>query len=134
MKLKWEDDGTFKSPLSRARGLGSAGGAVTHWWHQRLTSVANLLLMLWLVCAAAQMPGWSYDVVAGWLAQPINAVLMLLSVISVFYHAALGCQVIAEDYIHHEGLKIFKLGGIRLFFLATGVTCVFSILKIAFTG
>ena len=131
MKLKWEDDGTLKTPLARARGLGAARGGVTPWWHQRITAISNLLLMLWLVCQASQMPGWSYDVFTAWLALPLNAVLMILTIVSVFYHAALGAQVIAEDYIHHEGLKIAKLIGIRLFFIAAGAACIFSILKIA---
>ncbi|PJB73496.1 MAG: succinate dehydrogenase, hydrophobic membrane anchor protein [Alphaproteobacteria bacterium CG_4_9_14_3_um_filter_47_13] len=134
MKLKWEDDGTFKSPLARARGLGAAHMGVTHWWHQRLTAVANIPLMLWLVWSVLQMQGWSYEIFTAWLAQPVNAILMILSLLSVFYHAALGSQVIAEDYIHHEGLKIFKLIGMRLFFIGAAVASIFSVLKIAFAG
>lgn len=131
MKLKWEDDGTIKSPLARAKGLGSARDGVTHWWHQRLTAAANVPLMLWLVCSVSKMPGWSYETFTGWLAQPVNSILMILAILSVFYHAALGTQVIAEDYIHHEGLKIVKLAGIRLFFVAAGIASVFSVLKIS---
>jgi len=134
MKLKWEDDGTFKSSLARARGLGAAHMGVTHWWHQRLTAVANIPLMLWLVWSVLQMQGWSYEIFTAWLAQPVNAILMILSLLSVFYHAALGSQVIAEDYIHHEGLKIFKLIGMRLFFIGAAVASIFSVLKIAFAG
>ncbi len=134
MKLKWEDDGSIKTPLARARGLGSAHEGAGHWWHQRITAISNLFLMAWLAWTAAHMPGWTYIEFTSWLAQPLHAILMLLSVISVFYHAALGCQVIAEDYIHHEGLKLFKLVGIKLFFSAAAVACIFSILKIAFAG
>ncbi|MBI1259935.1 MAG: succinate dehydrogenase, hydrophobic membrane anchor protein [Chloroflexi bacterium] len=134
MKLKWEDDGTFKSPLARARGLAPAHNGVEHWWHQRVTSVANIPLMIWLVWAVAHMPGWSYGDFTTWLAQPVNAILMILSIISVFYHAALGSQVIAEDYIHHEGLKTFKLIGMNLFFIGAAIACIFSVLKIALAG
>lgn len=134
MKLKWQDDGTFKSPLSRARGLGAAHDGVTHWWHQRMTAVANLPLMLWLVWAVAHMPGWSHGEFTAWLAAPVNAVLMICALISVCYHAALGTQVIVEDYFHVEWMKITKLIGIRLFFTATGVACIFAVLKIALGG
>lgn len=132
MKLKWENEG-LKTPLSRARGLGSARDGVTHWLHQRITAVASIPLTLWLVWNVVTLKGASYEVFTAWLAEPLNAILMILLIMSVFYHAALGCQVVAEDYIHHEGLKIYKLIGIKLFFIATAVASVFSVLKIAFT-
>ena len=133
MNMKWEDTG-MKTPLARAKGLGSARDGVHHWWHQRITAIANIPLVLWLVWNIVNLKGATYAEFTSWLAEPINAILMILLVVSSFYHAALGCQVIAEDYIHHEGLKIFKLLGIKLFFIATGIACVFSVLKIAFTG
>lgn len=134
MKLKWEDDGTIKSPLARARGLGSAHDGVGHWWHQRITAASNLLLMIWLVWSVVSMSDMGYEAFTGWLAAPVNAILMILAVISVFYHALLGCQVVVEDYFHHEGFKLFKLAGMKMFFIGAGVACVFSILKIAFAG
>ena len=133
MNMKWEDTG-MKTPLARAKGLGSARDGVHHWWHQRITAIANIPLVLWLVWNIVNLKGATYAEFTSWLAEPINAILMILLVVSSFYHAALGCQVIAEDYIHHEGLKIFKLLGIKLFFIATGIACVFSVLKNAFTG
>lgn len=122
------------SPLSRARGTGSAHEGTHHWWHQRITAVTNLFLMLWLIWAVNHMPGWSYAEFTGWLARPCNAILMILSIISVFYHAALGAQVIMEDYIHNESCKIVKLTGMKLFFVAAGVACIFSVLKISVGG
>ncbi len=133
MNLKWENHG-LKSPLARARGLGSAREGTDHWFMQRVTAIANIPLMLWLIWSIVQMPGWSYAEFTSWLAQPVNSILMILAVLSTFYHAALGTQVIAEDYIHHEGLKIFKLIGIKLFYFAGAVACIFSILKIALTA
>ena len=134
MKLKWEEDGTIKSPLSRARGLGSSHDGVTHWWHQRITAVANIPLMVWLVYSVINMNDFNHATFTLWLAEPVNAILMILAVISVFYHASLGSQVIAEDYIHHEGFKVFKLISMRLFFVGTAIACIFSVLKIAFGG
>lgn len=122
----------IQSPLAKARGAGSAHNGVDHWIHQRITAVANIPLMLWLVWSVVNMQGWTYDAFTAWLAMPVNAILMILAVISVFYHAALGVQVIVEDYVHFEPCKIMKLVALRLFFFAAGVACIFSVLKIAF--
>lgn len=123
----------YQSGLGRARGLGASHHGVGHWWHHRVTAVSNLLLMLWLVWSVMNMTGWSYAEFTMWLAQPVNAVLMILACISVFYHAALGTQVIAEDYIHAGGLKLATLLGLRFFFFAGAVACIFSVVKIAFS-
>lgn len=131
MKLKWEKDG-IKTPLARARGLGSAGHGASHWMHERVTSLALVPLVLWLVWSIIGLTGADYQSFTTWQAKPLNAVLMILLILTGFYHAALGCCVIAEDYIHHEGLKTLKLIGIKAFFLAASVACVFSVLKIAF--
>lgn len=125
---------TIKSPLGKARGMGSARDGVEHWIHQRITAIASLPLMLWLTYAVLSVQGFSYEEFTAWLAAPLNAILMILAILSVFYHAALGAQTIVEDYVHHEGFKIFKLIGIKLFFFAASVACVFSVLKIAFAG
>ncbi|MGZ9109079.1 MAG: succinate dehydrogenase, hydrophobic membrane anchor protein [Micavibrio sp.] len=124
----------LQSPLSVARGAGSAQEGVHHWLHERITAVASIPLMLWLVWSVMQMGVVDYTTFTTWLAQPVNAVLMILSIITIFYHAALGAQVIVEDYIHNECLKMMKLIGLKLFFLGAGIACVFSVLKIAFAG
>jgi succinate dehydrogenase / fumarate reductase membrane anchor subunit len=128
--MKWEDKG-LKSPLARARGLGSARDGVHHWLMQRITAMANIPLMIWLIYSVVDLGGAGYAEVSFWLSQPLNAILMILAVLSVFYHAALGSQVIAEDYIHHEGLKILKVIGMKLTLTALAVACIFSILKVA---
>jgi succinate dehydrogenase / fumarate reductase membrane anchor subunit len=122
------------NPLAKARGLGPAHEGVHHWLHQRITAVINIPLMLWLVWSVTHMTSWDYATFTGWLAQPVNAILMILAVLSVFYHASLGAQVMAEDYIHNPALRMIKLTGMKLFFMAAVVACVFSILKIAFGG
>lgn len=125
---------SIQSPLARARGLGSTGHGFDHWMAQRVTAVANLGLMIWLVCSVVCMGTVDYTTFTAWLAQPVNAVLMILAVISVFYHATLGLQVVYEDYLSCRALRTIKIYGARLFFIAAGVACVFSVLKIAFTG
>lgn len=135
MKLKWEKSG-LTSPLGRAKGLGSAKEGTDHWFMQRVTAIANLPLMLWLIYNVVTMSkgGVTHVEFTTWLAHPINAILMTLVVISVFYHAKLGSQVVTEDYIHCEGMKMVKLIGQKLFFFGMAVAAIFSILKIAFTA
>jgi len=125
----------IETPLKHARGLGASHHAVGHWVHQRITAVSNLFLMLWLVWSVVHnLQGADYAAFTHWLAQPVHSILMILAILSTFYHAAIGTQVIVEDYIHGESKKIATLLALRFFFIAAGVACVFSILKIAFTA
>lgn len=130
MNMKWEAGG-MKNPLARARGLGSAGSGVESWIRLRVTAIANTLLSVWFICFLVQSIGASYQAFIDLLAQPINAIAMILFIISVFYHATLGCREIVEDYFHTESIKIAKLIAVYLFFFASGAACLFSVLKIA---
>ena len=130
MKLKWENEG-IKSPLGRARGLGSAGHGSDHWMKQRITAIANIPLVIWFVFSVVSLRGATHAEFTSWLAEPVNAILAILFIVSTFYHGVLGSRVVVEDYIHHEWFKLLKLIGTKLFFFALAVACVFSILKIA---
>src|SRR5687768_3774480 len=125
---------SIQSPLGRARGLGSAHEGVHHWMAERITSVTSLALMIWLVWSVVNMQDWSHAAFTGWLAQPVNTFLMILTIISVFYHAALGVQVIVEDYVHNEAWKMIQIVGFKLAFLTLALASIFAILKIAFGG
>jgi len=124
----------MESPLGRVRGLGSARSGARHWWIERLTSVATLLLLVWLTVALLRLPGFGQAVVTEWLAMPVNAALMLLLVISSFWHAKLGLQVFIEDYTHEEGNKLFLIVLINFAAVAGASIGIFAILKIAFAG
>lgn len=129
--IKWEKGG-LKSPLAKARGLGSAKSGLDHWIMQRITAIGNLVLGGWLMFVLITTPELSsYHAAIQWISQPLHAVAMILFVISTFYHAVLGSQVIIEDYVHNEGFKILKLVGQRLVFFAMAVACIFSILQVA---
>lgn len=130
MTMKWTSGG-MKSPLSRARGLGSAKSGSHHWMMQRVTAVSNAVLGLWFVWSVLTLANADYAIVRDWLAAPVNAILMILFVISSFYHAVLGLQVVTEDYVHCEGLKVIKLMGQKLLYTGLGVACVFAVLKVA---
>lgn len=124
----------YKTPLKTAKGMGSAKEGVDHWMKQKVTALANIPLVLWLVWSIVSLQGASYDEFTGWLAQPINAILMILLIISVCIHAKLGAQVITEDYVSCECMKMTKLIAQKLFFFAIAVASIFSVLKIAFTA
>jgi succinate dehydrogenase / fumarate reductase membrane anchor subunit len=120
--------------LGRVRGLGSAHEGPHHWWHQRVTAAANLLLLVWFVVSLARLPILDHQAVVLWLKSPFVAVPLVLLVISVFYHIRLGMQVFIEDYVHEEGSKIACLLILNAYCFVAGALCVFSILKIAFGG
>lgn len=124
----------IESPLAKAKGLGSTHHGLDHWLAQRVTALTNLALMIWLVWSVVQFSAWDYATFTGWLAQPVNAVLMILAVLSTFYHAALGAQVVAEDYIQGSFCRLVKITAIKLFLGAAAIACIFSVLKIAFGG
>lgn len=128
--IKWSKGG-LKNPMARARRLGSAHEGLHHWIMQRVTAVLALPLMIWLAWSIIGLIDADYFTFVTWLALPWNAVLMILTVITFFYHAILGCQVVIEDYIHHEGFKIFKLISMKVVLYATAIACIFSILKVA---
>ena len=124
----------LRTPIGRVRGLGSARSGAGHWWMQRMTAVALLPLSAWFVISMIAMAGAPHAEVAAWLARPLNAVLALLTVVATFHHLQLGLQVVIEDYVHHEGLKLFALIGLKLASVALAIAGSFAILKVAFGG
>jgi len=132
MSNKWEAT-PFKSPAARVSGLGSAHSGVHHWLHQKITALANIPLVLWAMWSAMTLAaaGANYETVRGFFAQPMNAILMLLFLISVFYHAALGVQVVVEDYVHCEKSKMASLITVKLCLFAACLASVFSVLKLS---
>src|SRR5215472_1616041 len=104
----------MRSPLGRAIGLGSAKEGVEHWWGQRISAIALIPLCLWFVAAIIGLVGADLEAVQNWVARPLPAILLLLVVIMVFYHAALGLQVVIEDYVHAELAKLGLVIVVRL--------------------
>jgi succinate dehydrogenase / fumarate reductase membrane anchor subunit len=125
---------TLETPLGRARGLGSARSGAQHWWHERLTSVASLILLVWFFVSLLRLPDFSYQILTAWLASPLAAVPMLLLIVTVFWHLAAGLRVVVEDYVHEEGSKLFWLVLISFGSLFGAALSSFAVLKIAFGG
>ena len=124
----------LRSPLGRAFGLGSAKEGVEHWWAQRLSSLALIPLSLWFVAGVIGHLGADHLAFKAWLANPIASVLMILTVGVTFHHLNGGIQVVIEDYVHAEGVKIAALIALRFACFFLGAAGVFAVLKIAFTG
>jgi succinate dehydrogenase / fumarate reductase membrane anchor subunit len=123
--------GDLRSPLSKARGLGSAKEGTGHFWHQRLTSLLLVPLVLWLGFSLAAMPV-DHATLVEWIRQPLVTVALVLLIAAVFYHAQLGLQVIIEDYVGSHGKRTVALLLSNLVCLLFGLVGVVSVLKIAF--
>ncbi len=126
--------GVMQSQLGRVRGLGSARSGTHHWWAERVTSIALIPLTIWFVIAALRLVGHSRLDVAHWAANPINATLAAALVIATFHHTQLGLQVVIEDYIHVESVRMPLILVIKGAAFLLGLACLVSILKLAFTG
>ncbi len=125
---------SMRSPLGRVRGLGSAREGVGHWWAQRMTSLALVPLALWFVAALVTLTGADHATARAWIGSPVPAALLVLLIVAAFYHGALGIQVIIEDYIHHEGVKVAALIAVNAVSLLLGLTGVLAVLTILFGG
>lgn len=124
----------FRTGFSKVHGLGSAHAGTGHFLRQRLSAVANVPLVLFLVMLVLMLAGKPHSVVAATLASLPVAIGLLAALVSVLYHMRLGMQAVIEDYIHHEGLKIALLMLNILYPAAVGLICAFAILKLAFGG
>lgn len=124
----------MRTSLGRVRGLGSARSGAIHWWHERLTSVSTLILLVWFFVSLLRMPDFSYATLTQWLATPLAAVPMLLLIVSVFWHLASGLRVVVEDYVHEEGGKLFWLVAINFLSLFAAGLSIFAVLRIAFAS
>ena len=122
---------SFRTPLGRVDGLGAAKSGTGHFWRQRLTALALVPLSVWFVASALAYVGAEQGAVAAFFAQPLNAILMFLFVLAAVYHMSLGLQIIVEDYVHREGLKLVAIILVRFGCWATAAVASFALLKLA---
>lgn len=121
------------TPYSAARGLGAAGGGARHWRAQRVSAIALVPLMLWFVWTLAGGAAVDHAALTTWLARPVNIILMILLLIAGFHHAALGLQVVAEDYIHSRA-RFVVIPLVQLACVAGGTAGIAAVLMIVMAG
>ncbi len=122
----------LRTPLSNVRGLGSAKEGTHHWWMQRLTAIALIPLSLWFIVAVLCVASSSYAEAIRWIDSPINSTLLIILIAALFYHSQLGVQVVVEDYVHSEWLKLGALILLRFVTVLLVTACILSVLRIAF--
>ncbi|MCP4333529.1 MAG: succinate dehydrogenase, hydrophobic membrane anchor protein [Gammaproteobacteria bacterium] len=120
----------LRSPLSKVKGLGSAREGTSHFWHQRLTALLMIPLVLWLCFSIASLP-LDHATLVNWVQQPLVTVALVLLIMALFYHAQLGLQIVIEDYISSHSRRTLMLLLSNLFCLLFGIVGVVSVLKIS---
>ncbi len=122
---------SMRSALGHARGLGSAKEGMHHWWVQKVTAVALVPLFLWFAVFAVALTGADHATVVAAIGYPVNAVLLIVLIVVMFYHGYLGMQVVYEDYAQPEAWKLTLLLVTQFAFVLLALGGVFAILKIA---
>lgn len=125
---------SLRNPLAKARGLGSAKDGTGHWWAQRVSAIALIPLVLYVLYLLVSLAGAEYSTVRLTIAEPLNAVLLVLFIGTAFWHARLGLQVVIEDYIHVGWLEIALMIAVKFVYVALGVAAVIAIGRIAFSA
>ena len=116
--------------IGRVRGLGAAHEGPHHWLIQRFTAVGNLVTVLFLIVSLVMLGSYGYDRVTDWIARPVPALMIALMIVSVFWHARLGLQVLVEDYVHTPGNKFAALMLLNLAIFAGAAAALFFLFMI----
>jgi succinate dehydrogenase / fumarate reductase, membrane anchor subunit len=122
----------IRTPLARVRGRGSAKSGTQHFWHQRLTAIANIPLTIAAVVILVTLLGRNQAAVAQILGSPVIAIIMLLFIASITAHMRIGMAVVIEDYVHDETAKIAALMANTFFTIIVGLSAAFGIFKLSF--
>ena len=124
----------YRSPLANVRGLGSAKTGTSHWWMQRVTAVALIPLSFWLILFLNLSLNAPLQDMVSWLARPLNTIGIVVWIVAVFYHSALGLQVVIEDYVAVEGIKIIAVWTVNLIFMFLALAALIAVFRIISMG
>jgi succinate dehydrogenase / fumarate reductase membrane anchor subunit len=122
----------MRTPLNRVRGYGSTKDGAGHWWAQRVTGVALIPLTIWFVVSVLSLVGADHAAFKAWAGSYGRAVLMVLFIAALFYHAQLGLQVVIEDYVHRESVKVVSLIAVKFVIYLCAASSLLAVLKFAF--
>ena len=122
-----------RNALKIARGLGSSQSGVNHWWSQRVTAAALVLLVVWFVATVLCLLHADYATARATVAKPWNALLLIAFVVTMFWHAVLGLQVVIEDYVHTRWKEVILLVAIKFLAVLGALASVLAVLRIALT-
>ena len=125
-------NGDLRTPLARARGLGSAKDGVGHWWAQRLTAIALIPLVVWFAVSLVMLSGADYAMVRAWIGSPLVMVLLILTIVIGLHHGQLGMQVVIEDYVARDGWKLALIVLVKFIAVLFGLGATVAILRIGF--
>jgi succinate dehydrogenase / fumarate reductase membrane anchor subunit len=120
--------------IGKVRGLGSAHAGAHHWLIQRFTAVGNVVLMIFLLTSFLLLPDFAYETVASWLSSPVPATAMILLVVTTFWHARLGLQVLIEDYVQNSGTKFGLFALLNIAAFGGGAFAIISVARLALGG
>jgi succinate dehydrogenase / fumarate reductase membrane anchor subunit len=121
----------LRSPIGRVLGLGAAKEGPGHWWSQRISAVALVALGLWFAISLLRLNSFAYADVVQWAGEPVNAVLLALTLATMIYHSMLGLQVVIEDYVY-GGLRIVTLVAVNFLHYLVAALGIFGVLRVAF--
>lgn len=124
---------SMRTPLGKVRGLGAAGGTRA-FWRERVSAVAMLPLVLAFIVIVLALQGADYASAVALIANPLVAIILIAAIATTAWHMKLGMQVIIEDYVHGEILRILAVLANGFFSALVGLAGVFAVLKIAFGG
>ena len=125
---------SLRSPLGQAKGLGSAKEGVHHWWAQRVTAIALIPLTVWFAFKVAVLSMSDYNTVIECIGSPWSAALIVSLIVAAFYHAALGMQVIYEDYIGGKAMRISAIMATNLLLFLLAAASIIAVVRIAVGG
>jgi succinate dehydrogenase / fumarate reductase membrane anchor subunit len=120
----------YRTSLAQARGLGAAGQGSGEWWRQRLGAIALIPLTLWVAPYLVLAPGRAHAEVVAWIQSPWNSLFLWSLIVLVFYHAIQGLQVVIEDYVDADWIKIGALIAMKLMFSFLGLAALYATFRI----
>ncbi len=125
---------SLRTPLGRVLGLGTAMEGTEHWWAQRVSAVALLLLGAWFVIAIVMLDGLDHAAAVAFVGAPWNGVLLTLLSVTLAYHSYLGVQVVVEDYVHAPGIKVVSLMFSRFAHIFVAVAAVYAVVRVGISA